>query len=576
MRRGVAFLTVAVLALAGGAIVSPASAHATSAGAPASNSTDTTAPTVNVTLNGDPVTDEEFRVLRDETTAVLRARIRAPSGRSLDTVLVQVGDEIVVDRETPGDSVTINRSLQIGAGNNTIRVVAEDSRDRLTSTRFLLYLERVPPAMDLERPVDTVPDPYQYEDVVTNRSLVTFAGRFRDLTGFRDAVVSFKHPSSGNAYRTFSVGPDPTFSERVLLEYPRTIVRVSPEDTLGNDHITSFDVRVRDERAPSIDLGFDETPIESPWYNVSATVEDNVWVDNVSVDVHYLGRTPYQEYNRHYTPVEHRTYEQSRDRLNVSFEQGVRLVQGRNIVSITARDHLGQTESRAFEVGYYPDTERPPTVDFLENATRIEGNDSAFVSAVVTDGDTDLRRVIVTVENLDRRQVTDVESFRMVNESTFLFEDTVNVTAGVSKVEIVAIDGQHNRTVERLYLDTRAERQTARPPPGYEDTANDSVSPGPTLPDDTNTPQTATPTDPATESPSNSTTSGETTTAPPENGGGDSGSDGGGEAATDDEDGTGDDAGSLLSLLTSLPVLALLGVVVIGGGYYVWIKLTRV
>jgi hypothetical protein len=592
MRRGVAALAIALLALAGGTVVSTATAAPQSAPtstAPASNATAstttavdtgtagnataTTPPTVNVSVNGESVSDGEFRVLRDETTAVLRARIEADSGRSLDTVLVQVGDEIVVDPDDPGDSVTINRTLPIGAGNNTIRVVAEDDQDQLTSTRFLLYLERVPPAMDLETPVDTVPDPYQYENVVTNRTLTNWSGRFRDLTGFRDATVSFAHPGSGDVYRTFSVGPDPSFDKEVLLRYGRTDVRVVSTDTLGNRHITTFTTRVIDERGPSIDLGVDETPLESPWYNVSAAVSDNVWVQNVSVDVLYLGRTPYQEYGRHYEPVERERYRHSGERRSVSFEQGVRLLTGRNIVSVTAVDHLGQETVRTFEVDYYPERERPPAVSFLRNATRIEGNESAFVSAVVTDANSDLRRVIVEVENLDRRQLTDVESYRLDNESTFLFERSLDIAPGVSEVQITAIDGERNLTTEHLYIDTRAGRQTQDPPPGYEDVANDTDdgTVDPSLPDG---PTTATPDRPTTDAPvTEGTPEGDgTATADGSEGGTDSG-----EAATaTPSGGPAAGGGGLLAGLTSLPVLAALAVVLVGGGYYVWIKLTRV
>jgi hypothetical protein len=596
MRRGAAALAVVLLALAGGAMVSTATAApqsataatpsttpatATAANGTAGNGTITTPPTVNVSINGESVSDGEFRVLREETTAVLRAEVAAESGRSLDTVLVQVGDEIVVDREDPGDGVTINRSLPIGAGNNTIRVVAEDDRDRLTSTRFLLYLERVPPAMDLESPVDTVPDPYQYENVVTNRTLTDWSGRFRDLTGFRDATVSFVRPGSGDVYRVFRVGPDPSFDEEVLLRYGRTNVRVVSTDTLGNTHITTFTTRVIDERGPSVDLGVDETPLESPWYNVSATVTDNVWVRNVSVDVLHLGRTPYQEFGRHYEPVEPERYRHSRERRSVSFEQGVRLLTGRNIVSVTAVDHLGQETVRTFEVDYYPERERPPAVSVLRNATRIEGNESAAVSAVVTDANGDLRRVLVEVEDLDRQQLTDVESYRLDNESTFLFERSLDIGPGVSEVQITAIDGERNLTSERLYIDARAGRQTQDPPPGYEDVANDSDdgTADPSLPDD---PTTATPDERTTDAPVTEGTPGSdgTTTANVSDGtttaNVSDGTSGGGAAtgAPNDEPAAG--GGGLLAGLTSLPVLAALAVVLVGGGYYVWIKLTRV
>lgn len=580
MRRGVAvcslvFFTVALVAVATPvAATSTANTGGTNTTTNTSAQSATTPPTLNVTVNGDPVTDGEFRVLRNETTAVLRAQIAADSGRSLDTVLVQVGDEIVVDAEDPGQTYEINRSLPIGAGNNTIRVVAEDSEDQLSSTRLLLYLERVPPAMDLESPVDTIPDPFRYENVVTNRTLTEWSGRFRDLTGFSSAVVSFTYPGSGDVYRSFRVGPDPSFDENVHLRYGRTIVRVAATDTLGNDHITRFNARVIDDAPPRIDLSFDRTPIESPWYNVSGVVTDNVWVDNVSVDVHYLGRTPYQEYNRHYEPVGRELYEHSRERLNVSFRQGVRLVQGRNLVSVTARDHLGHEESRTFEVGYYPETERPPTVDFLRNVTRIEGNESAFVSAVVTDGNSDLQRVVVEVENLDDRQLTDVEAFRLDNESTFLFEDTVDITPGVTEVQITAIDWQGNVTSDRLYLNTRAQRKSELPPPGYEDAANDSeTSTDPsqqTTPTLTSVGETTVTATTATESGAQTATAGESG----QNGTAGEAGDGAGDGAGGDD---GESAsGGLLAGLTSLPVLAVLVIVVLGVGYWGWIKLTRV
>jgi len=587
MRRGVVVLTVFLLAVAGATVLSPAAASPTTAttaaldGNAAENGTatetgtatdrrTTTHPTVNVSINGESVTDGEFRVLREESAAVLRANITAADGRTLDTVLVQVGDEIVVDPDDPGDSVTINRTLPIGAGNNSIRVVAEDDRDRLTSTQFLLYLERVPPAMDLESPVDTVPDPYQYENVVVNRTLTDWSGRFRDLTGFSDATVSFVRPGSGDVYRAFRVGPDPSFDRQVLLRYGRTNVRVVSTDTLGNTHITTFTTRVVDDSGPSIDLGVDETPLESPWYNVSATVEDNVWVQNVSVDVLYLGRTPYQEYGRHYEPVERERYRHSDERRSTSFEQGVRLLTGRNIVSVTAVDHLGQESVRTFEVDYYPERERPPAVGFLRNATRIDGNDSVFASAVVTDANSDLRRVIVEVENLDRQRLTDVESYRLDNESTFLFERTLDTTPGVSEIQITAIDGERNLTTDRLYIDTRAQRQTQDPPPGYEDVVNDTDD-GPVDPTSPDEPLSVTPTEttadaPVTEGPSeNASTATEATTT----------GNGGGPDGGTDTPGTGAGDG-LLAGFTSLPVLATLAVVLVGGGYYLWIRLTRV
>jgi hypothetical protein len=572
MRRGVACCSLALVALALLTVVAPVSAGPTDTASNGSvNATAATPPALNVTVNDDPVTDGEFRVLRNETTAVLRASISARGGRSLDTVLVQVGDELVVDAEDPGSSIEINRSLPIGAGNNTIRVVAEDSADELTSTRMLLYLERVPPAMDLESPNDTIPDPFQYDDVVVDQAVTDWTGRFRDLTGFRSAVVSFRYPGSGDVYRSFRVGPDASFDEEVHLQDGRTIVRVAATDTLGNDHITRFNARVVDDAAPSIDLELDRTPIGSPWYNVTATARDNVWVSNVSVDVHYLGRTPYQEYDRHYEPVDNEFYEHSRDRLEAEFNQSVRLVQGRNLVAITASDHRGQRESLTFEVGYYPETERPPAVDFLRNVTRIEGNESAFVSAVVTDGNSDLRRVVVDVENLDRRQVTDVEAFRLDNASTFLFEDTLDIAPGVSEVEITAIDGEGNRTTDTLYLNTRAQRQSERPPPGYEEAANDSD--GET---DSALPQDPTLTPPRTTSVTSVTETGSANGSGTPTTGSEAGRSTGGGGET--EGGSGADTGGSgpLAALTSLPVVVALVALLLGGGYWGWIKLTRV
>ena len=578
MRRGVACCCLALLALAllpvaTSATATPADVTANSSG---NGTTATTSPpALNVSVNGDAVTDGEFRVLRNETTAILRASISARDGRSLDTVLVQVGDEIVVDAEDPGTSIDINRSLPIGAGNNTIRVVAEDSADELSSTRMLLYLERVPPAMDLDSPVDTIPDPFRYEDVVVGETVTDWSGRFRDLTGFESAVVSFAYPSSGEVYRTFRVGPEASFDEEVHLRYGRTIVRVAATDTLGNDHISRFNARVVDDAEPSIDLELDRTPIGSPWYNVTATARDNVWVSNVSVDVHYLGRTPYQEYDRHYEPVDNEFYEHSRERLAAEFNQSVRLVQGRNLIAITASDHLGQRESLTFEVGYYPETQRPPAVDFLRNVTRIEGNESAFVSAVVTDGNGDLQRVVVEVENLDRRQVTDVEAFRLDNESTFLFEDVVDIEPGVSEVQITAFDGEGNRTTDRLYLNTRVQQQFEQPPPGYEDAANDSEDVAdPALPE---TPGDTSPTATVTTVTTTATGNGSAT---PTAGGEESGSTGGEGASEGGSDGGsgggGGGGGGILATLTSLPIVVALLVVLLGGGYWGWIKLTRV
>jgi len=556
--------------------LAPASQPADSAG---TQDSEPARPSIDASINGDPIEADGFRVVMEE--ARLRLDVSMPGNETLDTVLVRLDGETVVDRSDPGSSVSINRSLPIGGGNNTVRVVAEGTNDEVRSMRFRVYLETVPPALDFESPVDTLPAPYRYPDLVIGRTDARFQGTFDDLTGFDIASFSFSR-SGSDRFETFDVGGDGSFDRRVLLGYGRNDVELQTRDTLGNAHIRSFTVRVEDRDPPEVDLGFTSQQEDQPRYEVTGTVNDTVWIRNVSVRVFHYDRNDFQPSQRVYETVPDRRYRgRSRDRLNVSFDQTVRLLEGRNLVVVRARDIAGHSTIRRFFIRYTPDTEVAPTVSVIRNQTVVRNDSALDVRALISDDDRDFERVLVEAESLETGAVTDVESIRPTDNATFLLDRTLNVSAGVNRIQVTAFDGREESTTERFFINTSRQYPLEEPPDGYERIADEDE---PTeQPEET---PTATPvetvdrsTETRTKTETVPTTSVTSTPTPDEET--DAGSDDtpeSDEADEDDSDEADEDDSDESSggLLGNLLVPLVVGIVVVVGGFVGYRQITRV
>jgi hypothetical protein len=575
MSRG---LLAVVALLVVGLSVAPIGAVATVSQSPSSSTTtedaDQVRPTINASINGQSITDGGFEVVYDGARLQLNVSM-ADANATLDTVIVRVDGETVIDRSSPGPTVSINRSLPIGGGNNTVRIIAEGSNEAVRSMQFRVYLESVPPALELESPVDTLPQPYQYPDLVVERTDIRLRGQFNDLSGFGVASFTFRRPGNSEPFDGFDVQGDPTFDEQVLLQYGHNVVELETRDVLDNSYFNTFSITVVDRDAPELDLGFESQQEQRPRYTVTGNVSDSVWIRNVSVDVYHYNHGPYEPARSSYVPVADRRYtSRSRDRLAASFSQEVRLIEGLNLVVVQARDVAGHDTVRRFFITYEPDEELPPTISVIRNRTIVRSNTSLDLAALVSDGDEDLSRVVVEARSLETGAVTDIESIRPDENATFLLERALNISAGVNQIDIRAIDERGEQSERRFFIDTSQRLPLSEPPAGYEQIDDSNV--GTTPAGESTTPTTAVPTttqaaaNSATATPDRTTTA-TTTDSTDQSGAGDDDDSEGDEASSDDDQASG-------GLLAGVPVLPVLGalVVILVGGFFGYRRLMRV
>jgi len=520
---GACLLVVAGVGLVGGTTATGTSNH--------------TSPSLDVTLDGDRITDGDARIVREQPRLGLDASVSG-SNATVETVVVTVDGETVYERDDADGPVRLHRPLPLGGGNNTVRILAEGTDEVATSVRFRVYLETVPPSLRLTEPNPTPASAYFFPDITVNRTRITLAGAFRDVTGVDEATIAHERPGVTGTYDSFRVeGPDARFSRPLLLYDGRNRIEVTTRDVLDNRYTGSFDVRVVDREAPELSLDYRASTESTPRYAVSGSVTDNVWVSNATISVLHYNNGPYEPRDRSYRVVPDRNYRRGTARLNVSFEQRIRLLEGENYVSVTAHDRHGNNVTSGYWIRYSPNTSRPPSIGLDWNRTEVRDDETLVANALVTDDDRDLERVRVTVTNLDTGRATDVESIYPERNDTYLLDRPLTIGPGVNRVDIRAFDSTGNDT-QLLFFANTATENVSQSQPATADGTNETTDTG-------------TATDPATP----------------------------GGTETDQPTATvGDDDGGFVSLpaAPSLPTLGGGFVLVAGVGYLWYRRVTRV
>lgn len=482
---------VASILLFGGACLLVA-AGAGLVGGTTAGTSNHTSPTLDVTLDGDRITDGDARIIREQPRLGLDVSVPG-SNATVETVVVTVDGETVYERDDVDGPVRLNRSLPLGGGNNTVRILAEGTDEVATSVRFRVYLETVSPSLRLTEPSTTPASPYFFPDITVNRTRITLAGVFRDVTGVDEATITHERPGVTGSYESFGVeGPDARFSRPLLLYDGRNRIEVTTRDVLDNRHTGSFVVRVVDREVPELSLDYRASTESTPRYTVSGRITDRVWVSNATVSVLHYNNGPYEPRNRSYRVVPDRNYRRGTGRLNVSFEQRVRLLEGENYVSVTAHDSHGNNVTSGYWIRYSPNTSRPPSVGLDWNRTVVRDDETLVANALVTDDDRDLERVRVTVTNLDTGRATDVESIYPDRNDTYLLDRPLTIEPGVNRVNIRAFDSTGNDT-QLIFFANTATGNVSQSQPATVDGTNGTTDTGtatdPATPDGTGTDQ---------------------------------------------------------------------------------------
>lgn len=378
-----------------------------------------------------------------------------PGDGSLRTVLVEVDGETVHRFTDPGATLSVTRPLPLAAGNNSVRVIVENGNGTVTADRFRVYLETVPPSFSLSEPVRTAARPYDFPSVTVTEATVTLEGRFTDRSGVREGRVVFDRPGEGSVA---VASPETRFALPVFLRYGTNRFTVSTTDGRGNQYFDSFTVRLRDPDRPTLEIDPLPRLVNEGTVLVRGTARDNVWVENVTMRVAYVGRTPYQARNATYEPVGDRPYRPHPRRLNASFEQEVTLLTGLNYVAVTATDHRGQRRTRDYWVEYAPDRQAAPRISLDRDRTTLPSNRTLALTALVTDQNRDLARVSLlatdTGGDADGGNVTDVAVIRPETNGSYLLRENVTVAPGTSRVRLRATDATGNTTESSFLVDT--------------------------------------------------------------------------------------------------------------------------
>ena len=237
-------------------------------------------------------------------------------------------------------------SVELGSGENEIRVTAADTYGNMETERFTIIrsVPKPPPSPDLDPPILSL-------DVPTETEAMEFViqGSVTDDSSVAEVKVN---------NRAISVSTEGDFTANVSLVEGENEIRVTATDTHGNMETNRF---MLFRRTPPIDDIGPEIRILTPVPNRTRGLQREIHINTEVVTVSGTARDPSGV-------SEVRVKDTEAQRTGEHFTAEVQLIRGDNLVRITAIDTLGNASEKDITV-YHPQYVR-------------EGKDYALLFAV--------------------------------------------------------------------------------------------------------------------------------------------------------------------------------------------------
>lgn len=404
-------------------------------------------PSVSLGLDGEPVAAGSYSLTASDPTLAVDASIET-AGAELETVGFRVNSRVVRTYAVDGAEASVSLALPLSTGNNSVRVVVEDSGGRLAQRDLTVGKDDLAPWIGLSRPEPTEPR-RRIPNLTVNRSLVTFGVETAEFTGVREAFLEVSGEDGRDA--AFRTDPGDRFEQTLLVGLGNTTATIRVTDELGNVRTRRFRVELNDSQAPTVSLDPYPARTTERTVTLTGTLADNVWVRNATVAVDHLDATNRTGVTNYAESVgRDAAYEYSRAGRRVAFEKQVLLRPGRNRIEIRARDHRGQTGNRTLVVERTErartDENGPPRVTIDANRTRRLPDGRVRVVAGVADEDLNLARVTAETADLDTGTIVDIERDTDPDDPG---STTLNVTLqgaeGTTVVRVRASDAENAR-----------------------------------------------------------------------------------------------------------------------------------
>ena len=414
-------------------------------------------PTVEIAVGSTSIADgDTYRTGSDiEMTVNASVGADAPSGASLNEIVVRVNGERAESIAVNGSTVSETVEPELSNGNNSVRVIVTDDAGNVNSTAFTVTKDTEAPHVYLTSPYQSAPWK-PIADGETNGTETTVAGNVIDDSAVEKLRVTraFDGDRSTRVFR--HVGEN--FSTEMLLGYGENETnefRLTASDEFGNVRIYTFSIDVTDDRGPTISL--DPVPNETARHRIdlAGAVEDDVGVRSANLTV----TGPGGNVTKTAQIASPRTPRLDPDRLSVAFDEPIyTLYTGTYEADITVTDIAGETttETVTIERRSREDRDLAPEIRVDRDRTVVLGPERLFLSGVAFEGMTE--RLVVETRDAETGETVDYQVVHSGSRSERVeFDREVAIGENRTDVIVRATDPDGVEHTERFVVDGRTQ-----------------------------------------------------------------------------------------------------------------------
>lgn len=445
---------------------------------------------ISVTIDGTAIHEGDLYTTDSDPTMNVSAT--APDDRTLEQVTVQVDGYADTTISPDGTSFSDTVVPDLDHGNNTVKILVEDSAGDVTSHTFTVQKDTHPPTVYLTSPYYS--DGYRHSSAEINTTNVTIAGVIDDLNEVTQATLTYDHEDTDYGGTMDVLNDSGKFSRGLVLGEGKNTLKLIVDDRFDNAAVYQYTITVNDTESPSLNVT-SEVPstTDSDTLVLEGTLADNVWVQNATVERSMNGST------KEWQLVENEGYSVSGDRLSLTFEQEVTLLNGSNTLNLTVKDSTGHSATENFTVDYTPpdDTEEDRAISVEINHEWTKFIDERTLQIVGTASGTDIGQLTIETFTADGTTVDYVIAHQGSQATDLSFETTVRTAPNQTRVLVRAFDPKRDGDTATVWVDPAQGDTVFNDRGAVFDTPTPSPTPTPTprtiVKNNTKTPPTPTP-----------------------------------------------------------------------------------
>jgi hypothetical protein len=422
--------------------------------APDAGVTGATPPAITVTVDGTTVDDGNATLIETDPTV----GVTVDADRSIRVVSVRL-DGTTERRYTP-NSTSLDESfdIEMASGEHTLTVVVKT--DGVTTHEVTVTKDAERPYVAYTAPFETDTYDPPPESVTVNRSLITLAGEFTDVTGVSNLrIVREVEYDVGSRTRvdrdTYTASDlNGSFEQSMFLGMGTNNVTAWYYDELGHARKHELRLTVQDTAPPTL-ANLSAVRTSPDTLRIRGRATDNGQLRSISISPEDDSGTAYL-----LRPTIDRP---TPDRQRTTFDSNVTVHPGVTAVDLTAVDTAGNAVERTVTVRRTV----APELRFDRGGTRYVNGSTVVARGVTTDGEI----VAASVETVDPEtgEVVDIVSLHDGDIVTDLpFERHLDASEGrsvVVRLRVIDSSGtEHVTSLDRtLTVETATPAPTATP-----------------------------------------------------------------------------------------------------------------